>query len=274
MNRLRTMTRQIEGLMSGGLANIPLLATYARARGWFFVASWCQRLCGLILIGYLWFHILTLTALSDPDRYNAKMRLFQFFLFAFLEWLLALPVIFHALNGGRIILYEQFASRRDDAILRWVMAFSLIYFLFLGLMLLLGDQTVSPAFFWLSMLIMAAGSGLWTYGRIWRPGPSVGWRLQRISGAYMMVMVPAHLLFMHLNPSLAHDAGVVTARMQHGYMKVVDLTLLGCALYHGGYGLLNVVKDYLTSWPVHLALAVTVAGLSAALAWAGLRLTP
>ena len=35
--------------------------------------------------------------------------------------------------------------------------------------------------------------------------------------------------------------------MQHIFIKLVDLTLVAGTLYHGGYGLLSVAKDYLPS---------------------------
>ncbi len=79
-------------------------------RGWPFIIAWCHRIAGLLLVGYLWFHIYTLLSLSSPSSYDATMKFYGFFLFRILEWALAIPVIFHAFNGGRLILMAHEAN--------------------------------------------------------------------------------------------------------------------------------------------------------------------
>ena len=109
-----------------------ILSSYATTRGWPYVLAWCHRIAGLLLIGYLWFHIYTLLSLSSPPRYDATMKFYGFFLFTILEWALAIPVIFHAFNGGRLILYESFETRDDESMIRWLLWLSILYVALMG----------------------------------------------------------------------------------------------------------------------------------------------
>ncbi len=81
--------------------------------------------------------------LETPSHYDTKMQIFSSPLFGFFEWLLAVPVIFHALNGGRLILYESFGNREDNAVIKWLSSFSALYLLFLGILMIAGNQSVS-----------------------------------------------------------------------------------------------------------------------------------
>lgn len=62
--------------------------------------------------------------MTPPEIYDARMKLLRLPLFVLLEWLLAVPVIFHALNGGRLMLYEIFGNRKDALVLRWALGLS------------------------------------------------------------------------------------------------------------------------------------------------------
>ncbi len=70
----------------------------------------------------------------------------------------------------------------------------------------------------------------------------------------MLLMIPAHMLFMHLNPSLGHDAQTIIERMRHPFIKLVDLSLVLSVLYHGGYSLFSIGQDYLKSEKLRLCL--------------------
>ncbi len=249
---------------------LPLVRHLARVRGVAFLISWCHRLSGLILLFFLVAHIWTLSSLSDPALYDAKMRIFSFFLLAFLEWALALPVIFHALNGGRLILYEGFGVRDDRVMLRWLLSLSLAYMALLGWAMLRGDQSVSPSLFWLGALLLAGFAASGAATRFWAAPQRLGWRLQRISGALLMVLVPAHMFFMHLAFPLGHDSQVVLQRLQSPFIKGVDLLLLGAVLFHGGYGAFSVLGDYLGSRVARAALGVFLTALVLFLAWTAL----
>jgi len=255
------------------LESLPLVGFYAKTRGWYFVLAWAHRAAGILLILFVWFHIYTLTALATPEVFTAKMQCFQGVFFVFMGWSLAVPVIFHALNGGRLILYEVFYSRADDAITRGILISSVLYVGLLGLMMIMGDQTVSPFLFWLCLLVMSLSLSYLTGLKTWPGKNSSGWKLQRITGSFLLPMIPAHLLFMHLQPAIGHDAGIIIARMQHAFIKVVDLAILGSGLYHGGYGLLSIVKDYLTAGFLHGCCAILIIVVMGFFFLAGVKLT-
>ena len=265
--------KHLETWLRPRLEQLPAVGHFARSRGWPFLLVWAHRITGLVLVVYLWFHVYTLSFLTDPAAYDAKMRILRFFLFVLLEWALAVPVIFHALNGARLILYESFGVRNDPRLIRWVLGLGTVYCLVLGVLMALGNQNVTPALFWLGMSIGGIGLGYLVAVHIWPRANATGWKLQRISGAFLLIMVPAHLLFMHLQPSIGHEAAVVTARMQSFFIKLVDLTLVLAVAFHGGYGLFSIAKDYCGPKALHTLWAVLIFAVMAGCAWAGITLT-
>jgi succinate dehydrogenase cytochrome b556 subunit len=249
------------------------LKRLARNRGWPYLIAWCHRISGVLLLAYVGFHILTLSALQQPERFAGLMQFYGFFLFAVLEWTLAIPVVFHAVNGGRLILYEVFGNRRDDPVIRWVVWLSGGYVLLLAVVMIMGNQTVSAVFFWLYTAAAAGCLATITLSGIRLSGAGVFWKLQRVTGAYLLLMVPAHMLFMHLNPSLGHDARIIVERMNSGFIRLVDLTLVLCVLYHGAYGLFTIGRDYLPPGRIRITAGVLVAAVMTVLVWIGVKLT-
>jgi succinate dehydrogenase / fumarate reductase cytochrome b subunit len=253
------------------LNKVPYVALYAKTRGWEFILSWSHRLTGLLLLLYVWFHLITLSALSIPGNYDAKMALFSSPLIVFFEWLLAIPVIFHAVNGGRLMLFEIYGCRDDTAMVRWLFVVSAAYVCLLAVFMLLGNQSVSPIFFWLTVFIVAVICGYAFSARIWRLGHSQFWKFQRVSGVFLLVMIPAHFLFMHLNPAVGKDSAVIIARIQNFFIKIVDLAMVLAVVYHGGYGLFSVGRDYIVSQRLQILMTVLVAVVMVLSAWIGLK---
>jgi succinate dehydrogenase / fumarate reductase cytochrome b subunit len=256
----------------GVLNRIPYVAFYARTRGWEFILSWSHRITGLLLVLYVWFHLITLAALSSPGDYDAKMALFSSPLVVFFEWLLAIPVIFHAVNGGRLMLFEIYGYRDDPAMIRWLFLVSTAYLGLMAVFMLLGDQSVSPIFFWLIVFVSAVIGGYAFLARIWRLEHSQFWKFQRASGVFLLVMIPAHFLFMHLNPAVGKDSAVIIARMQSVFIKIVDLAMVLAVVYHGGYGLFSVGRDYIASRPLQILMTVLIAVVMVWFAWIGLKI--
>ena len=254
------------------LENIPLVGIYAKTRGWTFVIAWMHRIAGVLVALYAMVHIYTLSLLAAPNEYNAKMKIFGFFIFALLEWLLAIPVIFHALNGGRLILYEIFGSRNNGAMVRWVFGFSIIYVLLYALLMIMGNQFVSPVFFWLIIFIFSLCLVVLVTSKIWSSAGAAAWKLQRISGAFLLIMIPAHLLFMHLQPSAGHEASVVINRLQSIFIKLVDITLVVAVLSHAGYGLISISKDYITSRILQIGLSFLIIFALVVFGWIGIKI--
>jgi succinate dehydrogenase hydrophobic membrane anchor protein len=264
--------KPIEQCILSALDNLPIASFYARTRGWPFVIAWMHRISGILLVSYVLIHVYTLSFLATPEAYDAKMKVFGFFLFIFLEWLLAVPVIFHALNGGRLLLYEIFGTRNEEALLRWMFSLCMIYVLLQAAFMLLGNQAVSPTFFWLIVFIISACLLMLVILRIRRAEGDLVWKLQRITGAFLLIMIPAHLVFMHLQPTIGHEAHVVIARMQNFFIKIVDLILVISVLLHAGYGLISISRDYLKSKLVQNGLALLIIFLMAVFGWIGVKI--
>ena len=263
---------KISDRILGILKKIPYVAFYADTRGWAFILSWGHRITGLLLVLYVWFHLITLSTLSSPGDYDAKMAWFSSPLFVFFEWLLAIPVIFHAANGGRLMLFEIYGYRNDTAMIRWLFVVSGAYAGLLAVFMLLGNQSVSPIFFWLTAFVIAVICGYALLAKIWRSGHSRFWKFQRATGVFLLIMIPAHFLFMHLNPAAGKDSAVIIARMQNVFVKIVDVTVVLAVLYHGGYGLFSVGRDYIASRHLQVLMAVLVAAVMVWSAWIGLKL--
>lgn len=268
----RTSETGIDPSVSKLLDKIPVLAGYIRSRGVPFAISWAHRIAGVLLVIFVGFHIYTLSALTTPGAYAEKMKLYQLPVLIFIEWALSLPVVFHALNGGRLILYECFHCRSDDLLLNWVVGLTLLYAGILAVLMLMGNQSVSAVFFWLIALPAALAAAYGLYARIRHTSHAWGWKLQRITGAFLLVMVPAHFLFMHLNPQMAKDAGLVALRMQNPWIKLVDAALVVSVLYHGGYGVISVLNDYIGSKELRKVVTATVIAAMSAAAILGLKL--
>ncbi|MFO7965515.1 MAG: succinate dehydrogenase, hydrophobic membrane anchor protein [Desulfobacterales bacterium] len=273
MEKVCSAYYDIENLILKSLKNLPLIGFYAKIRGWDYVLSWIHRITGVLLVFYLWFHVYTLTSLTTPELFTEKMMLFQGAVFVFLEWLLAIPVIFHALNGGRLILYETFYSQPDAAVIRGTLIFSLFYVALLGFMMLIGNQQVSPVLLWLCCLSVSIAVSYIVALKLRHSKNSLGWKIQRVTGSFLLLMIPAHLLFMHLQPDVGHEVGVIIPRMQHGFIKIVNLLLLLCSVYHGGYGLIEIIKDYSDKKLLHYLSTIVIIIVMAAFFAAGAHLT-
>lgn len=254
-------------------ANIPFIGGLVQAKGWAYVISWGHRLSGLVLIGYALFHVYTLTALTTPQDYDAKMKLLSSPFFVFLEWALAVPVILHAANGVRLILFELFGQRNDKAMISWALTFAAVYSAFMAALMCMGNQSVSPVFFWMMAAILGALFTAAVWAKVWSVRHAWGWKFQRISGAFLAVMIPAHFIMSHVNLASSHTAQVVITRMQSGFIKFIDGLILIVLSYHAAYALISLSRDYIGSKGLRsAAITVIILGLAAA-AYAGLRLT-
>jgi succinate dehydrogenase / fumarate reductase cytochrome b subunit len=93
--------------------------------------SWAwilHRITGLGLTIYILVHIIALTGLlKGPAAFNEEMKLFSSPLFVFGEWFLGVLVMFHAINGVRIVLIDLGnGARYHKEILALVYALSVI----------------------------------------------------------------------------------------------------------------------------------------------------
>ncbi len=262
----------IEEYLIGILERSKRLSYYARSRGWAFIMTWAHRIAGLILVLYMLFHIFTLSALYDPAAFASKMKFVNHFVFSFLEWALSVPVIFHALNGARLILYEAFGTRKDAIIIRWVFMLSGIYTLTLALFMVMGNQEVSAGFFWLIVAITSAISSTIVYKRLWHTQNGMLWKLQRLSGSFLLPLVSGHIFFMHLNHRAGHDVDTIWTRLSAPGMKALDFVFVSLVYFHAGYGLCTIIGDYVEDSRIRSGLRVLVIFVLGAFAYTGAKI--
>lgn len=254
------------------MEKFPILSYYANSRGWSFLISWGHRLAGLTLVGYLFAHIYTLSLLFTPATFDADMRLLHNPVFSFLEWALAIPLIFHSLNGGRLILYELFHVREDEIVIRWAVIFGLIYISTVGSFFIQETSQASGALFWSITVAISLIAFLMVFNKVWRTGNSILWKLQRITGTFLIPMLSGHMLFMHMNYLTGHDSKTILLRMQNPFIKGMDFVLLIVLLFHAGYGIFSVIADYMKPGPLLKSLTCCVIIVMAISAYFGIRL--
>ena len=252
---------------------LPFISVSVKTRGRYFILSWCHRITGLALVAFLWIHIVFLKSLPGMDAHIQKAQGLGSSIVSFLEWVLVIPIIFHVFNGGRLILYESFGKRTDETMTRWVSILSAVYLVLLGLFILMGDQMVSSILFWLIVFVASLIAAYWVGAKTWGIGHALVWKLQRITGAFLIVMVPAYILFIHLEPLGVQGENRLGLIVQQLFMRITYTGLLLGALYHGGYGIWSVASDYVSSQSLRTGIAVLVAFGTLIFAWVGIRLT-
>jgi succinate dehydrogenase hydrophobic anchor subunit len=254
------------------LERLPVLSWYAKNRGWHYVISWLHRFTGIGLIIILIVHMYILSSLQTPDVDPAMVKVIVSPIFLLLAWVSSLVVSFHALNGGRLILYELFGRRDDRDMIRWIFGLSAAYAAMVGLLLMMKNQRVSPFFFWLMAFFLGAIAAYVVASRMWEKRHSVLWKLQRISGTFLFITVPAYVLFSYLNPGEADGAHETIAWMQNVFTRLVFLTLATGVLYHAGYGLFSIAADYTSSGITRAGMTALIIVIIAVLAVFAFRL--
>ena len=235
-----------------------------------YVYAWLHRFCGLGLLLFLWVHLYTISLLANPIIFDSKIAWLNQIGLYHLEWMLALPVIFHALNGGRLILYEIF-NRQERLLGTWVVGLSILYTFMILLIVYSSNFSVRPSMWIITWLLGMGVAGIVILGTL----PSkigVPWKLQRISGGFLLVMIPIHMVLMHANPMAGHDAVTIITRIQSSVLiKVVDGSIAVSALYHGAYGLVSIAKDYLKSSTLIQIVIILTTMVCIVLGWLGIN---
>jgi succinate dehydrogenase cytochrome b556 subunit/succinate dehydrogenase hydrophobic membrane anchor protein len=254
------------------LGKIPILSYYSHSRGWSFLISWGHRLSGLTLVFYMFAHLYTLSLLFKPDQFDADMQFLNNFLFTFLEWCVAIPVIFHALNGGRLILYEMFHVRAEEMIIRLMVIIGIVYIAIVGFFFIEEGRQISAIVFWSITVIISLVAFFIVLFKLWSTGNSLMWKLQRITGGFMFLMLIGHMLFMHMNYLAGHDSKTILLRMQSPFIKGVDFIFILFLLFHAGYGMFSIATDYLRPGPVLKSLTFLIIVVMLVSAFFGIRL--
>lgn len=77
---------------------------------------------------------------------------------------------------------------------------------------------------------------------------AIGWYLQRITGALLIVLLVAHFWVEHYMSAplrrgeLSYE--LILARISNPYWQAIDISFLLVALYHGLNGVRNILLDY------------------------------
>ena len=100
---------------------------------------------------------------------------------------------------------------------------------------------------------------------------AIGWYLQRITGAALLILLIAHFWVEHfMSVELLHGEltyQTILRRISNPVWQAIDISFLLIALYHGLNGLRNIVLDF-SRVGVRAARAVTVVLVAAGCMWA------
>ncbi len=99
--------------------------------------SWAwifHRITGIALIGYLFLHIYSLSTLTQGrEVFEAKMQSFLSPPLLALEWFLFIIVLFHSLNGVRIVLVDWAdGAKYHKSLYRFSWIIGIVLFLLMG----------------------------------------------------------------------------------------------------------------------------------------------
>jgi succinate dehydrogenase hydrophobic anchor subunit len=242
-----------------------------RAYGTAYLFAWVHRVSGIGLLLFLYAHIFTLSDLLEPAQFDSKMEWLGQVGLNYFGMMLALPVIFHALNGGRLILYETYGNRRDQRLITWVTGMTILYTFFLFFIIYLPNILLASVTLNIALLISLtmAGAAIIALGK---SKMGIFWKIQRISGAFLLIMIPVHLVFMHASPAAGHDSAVIIARIRSDLLiRLADILIVVSALYHSTYGLISIVKDYLKSETSIRCVSILIAISSILFGWLGIK---
>ncbi|MFO7915124.1 MAG: succinate dehydrogenase, hydrophobic membrane anchor protein [Candidatus Krumholzibacteriales bacterium] len=83
------------------------------------------------------------------------------------------------------------------------------------------------------------------YKRNVRSGGALLWLFQRISGIYLAVILAVHVILLHVMIDGEVTWAAVAERASSPMWKMINISFLLVALFHGLYGLWIVLDDYL-----------------------------
>ena len=93
---------------------------------------------------------------------------------------------------------------------------------------------------------------------------SFNWVMVRITGLALVVFMIGHYILMHYNPDSGHTYEAVFARMQSSWYRIIDLSFITLAMYHGLIGIWMIFRDYkLKSWlRISIIAALVIFGIA------------
>lgn len=96
-----------------------------------------HRITGIALIGYIFLHVYSLSPLTNGEAaFNNAMKAYTTPFFMVLEWLLFAFVLFHSLNGIRIVIVDWAdGARYHKQLYRMSWVLGIILFLAMGFLM-------------------------------------------------------------------------------------------------------------------------------------------
>ncbi|MBD3179119.1 MAG: succinate dehydrogenase, hydrophobic membrane anchor protein [Candidatus Latescibacteria bacterium] len=85
------------------------------------------------------------------------------------------------------------------------------------------------------------------YKRNVRSGGALLWLFQRISGVYLAIVLFVHVILLHVMIDGDVNWGAVAERASSPMWKMINISFLVVALFHGLYGLWIVLDDYINA---------------------------
>jgi succinate dehydrogenase hydrophobic anchor subunit len=262
-----------------------------------------HRLAGLGTLLFLAIHIVDTSTvyfgklLGAPDLYTHAIDIYRSTPFMLGEILLVAAVLFHGVNGLKIILYDAFPywwNKNFERQAFWKVA-GLTFILwvpaayFMGRALYIHNlcancapaETIDvtartnfsvvsiPIIFFVILAVLGLG------GRLRNPPPAAGlrtvavpktlenyiWQFMRWSGVLLIPLVWIHVAIQDVLIGVhAIDLDFVALRWATWGWRAYDLALLAFAFLHGMFGLRTVVNDYVLNpiWNRRARLAIIV----------------
>ncbi len=238
-----------------------------------------HRMSGVAIVYFLTLHIVEAIQLfGGPGNYTEATAVYKQPWFRPFEWMLVMAVIFHALNGLRVMLYDTWPkTTKYHKQIFWigvglfVIATPMVGYAMmksvLGMPLDKIFASMNGLGYALAIVLPVAlpvlyvawrGSGLSNGPMIVsnsnsRPAPAKNsferfmWQFMRISGVLLVVLVFWHLLIMHFINDINDITGpfVFDRFRANPVWVVVDLSMLVLAWIHGLNGVRIVITDYM-----------------------------
>lgn len=262
-----------------------------------------HRLAGLGTLLFLAIHIVDTSTvyfgkiLGAPDLYSHAIEIYRSTPFMLGEILLVAAVLFHGVNGLKIILYDAFPNwwKKDFerqsfwkvAIITFILWVPAAYFMGRALYIhnfctnCVTTETIDvaartnfsvvsiPIIYFVILAVLALG------GRLANPTPASRtravavpktletyiWQFMRWSGVLLIPLVWIHVAIQDVLIGVhAIDLDFVALRWATWGWRAYDLALLGFSFLHGMFGLRAVVNDYVHNprWNRILRVAIVI----------------
>ncbi|HEY4687762.1 MAG TPA: succinate dehydrogenase, cytochrome b556 subunit [Anaerolineae bacterium] len=239
-----------------------------------------HRISGVAVVYFLSLHIFeTLQLARGAQAYNDATAVYHQPWFRPFEFLLVMAVVYHALNGLRVMLFDYFPqTTRYRQPIFWIgVAVFVVLTPLIGYFMLnkLIGMSLQDMFRDLKdvpyALVVAGPLALPVLYLLWRgtalgegrrvilsasnsaPVPSanrfekLAWGFMRVSGVIMVFLVLFHLFIMHIERDITEVTGqFVATRFQNNPVWIaIDLSMLFLAWLHGLNGVRIVLTDYM-----------------------------